>query len=70
MQFFEVFVLFPTIDVWNYFLAEIWYWFVVAGVYGGIILSGLYRARKYKKCDALPESTEVCYEGGKNIKNN
>ncbi len=62
VHFFETFVVFPTAEGWNYFLIEIWYWFVVAGVYGGIILSGLYRALKYKKCDALPISTEVCYE--------
>ncbi len=63
VHFFESFAVFPTLEGWNYFLAEIWYWLVVAGVYAGIILSALYRARKYQKCDTVPASTEACYEG-------
>ncbi len=63
VHFMETFVIFPTVEGWNYFLREIWYGVIVAGIYFTIILTGWIRVRQYKKCGALAVKAEVCYEG-------
>ncbi len=63
VHFMEIFVIFPTVEGWNYFLQEFWYWIIVAGVYTLIVISGLIRIVQYKKCGTIGVNAEVCYEG-------